>query len=163
MNIILGNNLRSARFRCGWSQSRVSSQTGISIRTISRAENGGGISLKLLKRLCRLYQVPINTIYIPDGVENMYNTAKPEIELLSVEDIAYLLRRSSFVSDFQGEVVMRFWDVSKKEVLFLREEVEDIIKETVPRKKYYQELDLIWLGLEVNRRTIERLNELIFS
>lgn len=163
MKTIVGNNLRSARFRFGWSQSRVSRQTGISIRTISRAENGAGISLKLLKRLCRLYQVPINIIYVPDGVSNMYNKAKPEIELLSVEDIAHLLRRSSFVSDIQSEAVMRFWDVSKKEVLLLREEVEEIIKETVPKKKYYQEIDLIWLGLEVNCRTIERLNELIFS
>ena len=43
----IGNQLWECRVKKGWTQAFVSRQLGISIRTISRVENGSGISKTL--------------------------------------------------------------------------------------------------------------------
>ena len=53
---IIGNQLWECRVKKGWTQAFVARQLGISIRTISRVENGSGISKTLLQKTCSLYR-----------------------------------------------------------------------------------------------------------
>lgn len=62
----IGNQLWECRVKKGWTQAFVSRQLGISIRTISRVENGSGISKTLLKKMCSLYRVSVNELYKQD-------------------------------------------------------------------------------------------------
>lgn len=62
-NRLVGNNLRRERWIRDWSQAFVARQLDISIRTLSRAETGCGISKKILKKLCCLYQIPLAKLY----------------------------------------------------------------------------------------------------
>ena len=68
-NRLVGNNLRRERWIRDWSQAFVARQLDISIRTLSRAETGCGISKKILKKLCCLYQIPLAKLY--DEKENI--------------------------------------------------------------------------------------------
>ena len=50
-NRLVGNNLRRERWIRDWSQAFVARQLDISIRTLSIAETGCGISKKILQKL----------------------------------------------------------------------------------------------------------------
>lgn len=65
MNQVVAYNLKVARIRFDWSQAFVSNLTGLSIRSISRAETGHSVSKSTLKRLCALYHIDISSLYEP--------------------------------------------------------------------------------------------------
>ena len=68
---VVARNLRVARWNHNWSQEFVSRQTGLSIRTISRAETGKGISKETLKRLCSFYAVRLENMYLTDRTNHV--------------------------------------------------------------------------------------------
>lgn len=62
-NSMIAENIRSIRLNKGWSQAFVANQLQLSIRTISRAENGWGCSDRTLKLLANMYHVPVSRFY----------------------------------------------------------------------------------------------------
>lgn len=160
MKKIVGHSLRSARWEKGWSQAFVERQTGISIRTISRAETGCGISKNYLKRLCALYQIPMESVYSDTEQERRISMQVTPIP----DDVAVrLLMQSSFVSDIQREAVLRFNDSIQKNAVMYQEQVEDILPEIISRKRTYTVSDIVQCCLEVNRRTVQSISQIAIA
>lgn len=160
MKITIGKNLKSARWKKGWSQAFVERQTGISIRTISRAETGCGISKSFLKRLCTLYQIPTESVYSDTEQEIRISIQVTPIP----DDVAVrLLMQSSFVGDIQREAVLRFNDSIQKNAIMYREQVEDILPDLISEKKSYTASDIVQCCLEINRRTIQNISQIAIA
>ena len=150
----VGKNLRSARWHRGWSQSFVSNQTGLSIRTISRAETGHGISKDTLKRLCSIYSLAIENVFTDDNKAIDRNNAVPSIPF----DMAVrILAQSSFVQDIQREAILQLNDTVQRNAFMCREDIEGIILELLSSRKSYTTADIVEVALEVNRRTIQSI------
>lgn len=156
-NKIIAYNIKKARHSHSWSQGFVSRQTGISIRTISRLENNGSGTLKTLKKLCLFYQVPLKSLYENDTEGSC---TQPDVELLSSDDVARLLCKSSFLADVQRETVLRFMDSVREEAAMTRQDIEDLIPQVITEKKTYTYHDLITCAMAANRRTIEEMSEM---
>ena len=77
-NECIACHLKSERWKRNWSQALVCSNLNISIRTLSRAENGKGISKTTLKKLCSLYQIPISQMYMDVDMKDI-EAILPEI------------------------------------------------------------------------------------
>ena len=160
MKSTIGKNLKSARWKKGWSQAFVERQTGISIRTISRAETGCGISKNYLKRLCALYQIPMESVYSDTEQKNSISMQVTPIP----DDVAVrLLMQSSFVGDIQREAVLRFNDSIQKNAVMYREQVEDILPEVISERKSYTLSDIVQCCLEVNRRTVQNIAKIAIA
>lgn len=160
MKSTIGKNLKSVRWKKGWSQAFVERQTGISIRTISRAETGCGISKSFLKRLCALYQIPMESVYSDTEQKNSISMQVTPIP----DDVAVrLLMQSSFVGDIQREAVLRFNDSIQKNAVMYREQVEDILPEVISERKSYTLSDIVQCCLEVNRRTVQNIAKIAIA
>lgn len=133
-------------------------QLDISIRTLSRAETGCGISKKILKKLCCLYQIPLAKLY--DEKENIQDIASKHIDLIPENVAVVLLIKNSFISDLQQETICRYNDRIKRDALMCREEVEQFLPEIIGDKKMYSWTDLIGCCMAVNQKTIKNISEM---
>lgn len=155
VNLVVAENLKSIRVSKGWSQSLVANQLGIAQRTVSRAECGCGVSKRTLKMLCRLYQVPMASLYN----ERVQEASK--VTQVVPDDVAVkLLIRNSFIQDLEKEVILRYTDTIQKEALMMREDVEQIIPEALTPKKSYTMQDVITACMAVNQKTIVNIRNM---
>lgn len=78
--------VRKLRLKRGWSQEQLAELTGLSVRTIQRAERGQKPSLETARSLASVFEVDISTFNI--GVEPMNNHLEPnQINQDSNEDL----------------------------------------------------------------------------
>lgn len=152
---LIASNLRRARWNKGWSQSFVARQLDISIRTISRAENGEGISKTNLRKLCLLYGIKIATVYEE-------NTTKKTIKrnVLPEDALLRILHNQSFITDIEQETIYRFTDLIKNKAKLYRDEIETIIPTVTSKKGVFSYSDVISCCIAVNMRTLEIVTEL---
>ena len=113
MNQVVAYNLKVARIRFDWSQAFVSNLTGLSIRSISRAETGHSVSKSTLKRLCALYHIDISSLYEPVHEQKMV-----KVDLVPESIALGLLMKNSFISDLQRETILRFSHNIRKDAFF---------------------------------------------
>lgn len=151
-NECIARHLKGERWKRNWSQALVCSNLNISIRTLSRAENGKGISKTTLKKLCSLYQIPISQMYM-DVIEKKQQT----VDLIPDDVAVRLLCQSTFVGDIQREAVLRFNDAIQKNAVMLREDIEAILPEVINSKKSYSLADIISCCMAVNQRTVRNI------
>lgn len=159
MNQVIGNHLWGCRAKKGWTQEFVARQLGISIRTISRVENGAGISKSLLKKMCSLYRIPLSEIYEQQPVVN--KTTNPvQVDMIPDDVAIKLLCQSSFVNDIQRESILRFNDSIQKNALMYREEVEEILPKVIHKKQSYTLAEVIQCCMEINQRTLDNITKI---
>ena len=158
VKVIIAENLKSIRISKGWSQSFVASQLGIAQRTISRAECGVGISKRTLKKLCSLYQVTVASVYDECVQETPRGTQ------VVPDDIATaLLIKTSFVQNFEQEVILRYTDNIQKEALMMREDVERILPEALTIKKSYSLAEVVNACMLTNQKTLSNIRQLAIA
>lgn len=158
LRIIVAINLRTARWNHEWSQEFVSKQTGLSVRTISRAETGRGLSAKTLKRLCAFYGVSLASIYL-----DRRNAVQAHVEPIPFNTVVNILSKSSFINDIQHEAVLQFNNSIQKNAVMCRAQVEDILPEVIRRKSSYTISEIIQCCIEVNRRTIQSISDMAIA
>lgn len=159
LNQVIGNHLWGCRAKKGWTQEFVARQLGISIRTISRVENGAGISKPLLKKMCSLYRISLNEIYEQQPVVNQ-TTNPVQVDMIPDDVAIKLLCQSSFVNDIQRESILRFNDSIQKNALMYREQVEEILPEVIHKKQSYTLAEVIQCCMEINQRTLDNITKI---
>ena len=155
MNQVVAYNLKVARIRFDWSQAFVSNLTGLSIRSISRAETGHSVSKSTLKRLCALYRIDISSLYEPMHEEKMV-----KVDLVPESIALGLLMKNSFISDLQRETILRFSHNIRKDALMNREDVEEILPDIINKKQSYTLADIVACCLAVNQQTIHNITDM---
>lgn len=156
MKQMIGNHLWGCRAKKGWTQEFVARQLGISIRTVSRVENGAGISKPLLKKMCSLYRIPVSEVYEQEVSSN--KTVIPTQVDIIPEDVAVkLLCQSSFVGDIQRECILRFNEFIQKNAIMYREQVEEMLPDMISNKQSYTLSDLIYCCMMVNQKTLDKI------
>ncbi len=155
-NECIACHLKSERWKRNWSQAFVCNNLHISIRTLSRAENGKGISKAILMKLCSLYQIPISQMYM-DVDLNVIEKKRQPVDLIPDEAAVRLLCQSTFVGDIQREAVLRFNDAIQKNAVMFREDIEAILPEVISSKKSYSLADVISCCMAVNQRTVRNI------
>lgn len=156
----IGRNLKAARWRRGWSQDFVSKQTGLSIRTISRAETGRGLSKDTLKRLSSFYAIRIENVYTED---RQTPDSQVKITPIPFEMAVRLLSQSSFVNDIQREAVLQFNNAVQRNALMCGKDIAGIMSEVISEKKSYTASDIVQCCLEVNRRTVMSISQIAIA
>lgn len=159
MNQMIGNHLWGCRAKKGWTQEFVARQLGISIRTVSRVENGAGISKTLLKRMCSLYRISLSEVYEQKPVVNKISNPI-QVDLIPDDVAIKLLCQSSFVNDIQRESILRFNESIQKNALMYREQVEEFIPQVIHLKQSYSLAELIQCCMEVNQRTLDNITKI---
>lgn len=152
---LIASNLRRARWNKGWSQSFVARQLDISIRTISRVENGEGISKKNLRKLCILYGINIAAVYEKNPTKKTIRR-----NVLSEDALLRILHNQSFISDIEQETIHRFTDLIKSKAKLYREEIETIIPAVTNKRGFFTYSDVIGCCVAVNTRTLELITEM---
>ena len=155
MNQVVAYNLKVARIRLDWSQAFVSNLTGLSIRSISRAETGHSVSKSTLKRLCALYHIDISSLYEPVHEQKMV-----KVDLVPESIALGLLMKNSFISDLQRETILRFSHNIRKDALMNREDVEAILPDIINKKQSYTLADIVACCLAVNQQTIHNITDM---
>lgn len=155
---IIADNLRCARWKKNWSQAFVARQLGVSIRTLSRAENNGKLSGTLLKRLCSFYQIPVSSIYME---QEPVVKEKVKVDMIPNDVVARIVMQSDFVSDIQKETIYRFNDAIQQGCFMYREDVEEILSEVISEKEYYSLADVVYCCMRINQQTINNVRLLI--
>lgn len=158
MNLVVSCNLKLARVRNNWSQAFVSSLTGLSIRSISRAETGCSVSKSTLKRLCVCYHIDASSLYEPTKEQR-----KVQVDLIPEAVAIGLLRRNDFIGDLQRETILRFSHLIRKETLMNREDVEAILPDVINKKKTYTLADVVSCCLAVNQQTINNITDIAMA
>lgn len=158
-NECIARHLKGERWKRNWSQAFVCSNLNISIRTLSRAENGQGISKAILKKLCSLYQIPISQMYTDVDVDAIDKKQQP-VDLIPDDVIVNLVMRNSLIADIQRETILRFNDIIKKDAVMLRNEIEDFLPEVVSLKQSYTMMDVIACCMAVNQKTVENITRM---
>ena len=154
-NSMIAENLKSMRLNKGWSQEFVANQLQLSIRTISRAENGWGCSDRTLKLLANMYQVPVSRFYeLKETGETRY------LDIVPVNVIAGMMVNNKFFSDLEQEVIRRFIELSRKEAGMTREDVNYVVKEALPDKKNYTFDDIVTACLVTNQKTLMKIGRM---
>ena len=158
MNQVIAYNLKVARIRLGWSQAFVSNLTGLSIRSISRAETGHSISKSTLKRLCALYHIDISSLY-----ELVHEQKMVKVDLVPESIALGLLMKNSFISDLQRETILRFSHNIRKDALMKREDIEATLSEIISSKKMYTLADVISCCMAINQQTIHNITDMAIA
>lgn len=161
-NECIARHLKGERWKRNWSQALVCSNLNISIRTLSRAENGKGISKTTLKKLCSLYQIPISQMYM-DVDMNVIEKKQQTVDLIPDDVAVRLLCQSTFIGDIQREAVLRFNDAIQKNAVMLREDIEAILPEIISSKKSYSLADIISCCMAVNQRTVKNISKIVVA
>jgi transcriptional regulator with XRE-family HTH domain len=159
-NMLIGNNLRRERWVRDWSQAFVARQLDISIRTLSRAETGHGISKGILKKLCGLYQITMADLYDEKLVIHKQISNQNQVDLVPEKVAVGLLIKNSFISDLQRETICRYNDRIKKDAVMNRKDVEEFLCEIVGEKKQYSLSDMIGCCMAVNQRTLYNITKI---
>lgn len=155
VNLTVAENLKSIRVSKGWSQALVANQLGIAQRTVSRAECGCGVSKRILRMLCGLYQVPMTSLY------NECIQEVPRMTQVVPDDVAVgLLIRNSFIQDLEQEIILRYTDTIQKEALMMRADIEQIIPEVLTPKKAYSLQDVVTACMLTNQKTLDSIRKL---
>ncbi|MGD9581993.1 MAG: helix-turn-helix domain-containing protein [Vampirovibrionia bacterium] len=158
INKSISENLKYTRIRLGWSQAFVSQLSGLSIRSISRAETGCSISKSTIKKLCNLYR-------IDDA--SLYNSTEPvktsKADLLSDDVIAAILHRNSLLSDLQREVILQFTASVGNQAVLNQYDVESVLTEVICQKKSYSFSDVVAACLAVNQKTVHIITDIAVS
>ena len=155
VNLIVAENLKNIRISKGWTQKFVADQLGIAQRTVSRAETGIMVSKRILKMLCSLYQVSLSSIY------NEYEQEVPKGTQIVPDDVATaLLIKTSFVQNFEQEVILRYTDNIQKKALMKRTDIEQIIPEALTPKESYTKQDVITACMLTNQKTLANIRKL---
>lgn len=155
MNNMVGVNLKYIRLNRGWTQAFVSELTGLSIRSISRLENGCGASKNTIRTLCNLYKVDVDSLYSPtEPVKGV------KVDLLSEDVLSIILHRNSLLDDLQREVVLQFTSTVGKTAVMTRDDVEAIISDSICEKKSYTLSDIITACMAVNSKTIQNITNI---
>lgn len=158
MNNMVGVNLKYIRLNRGWTQAFVSERTGLSIRSISRLENGCGASKNTIRTLCNLYKVDVDALYSPtEPVKGV------KVDLLSEEVLSSILHRNSLLDDLQREVVLQFTSTVGKTAVMTRNDVEAIISDSICEKKSYTLSDIITACMVVNSKTIQSITNIAIA
>ena len=154
-NQVVSYNLQSHRIRNGWSQSLVCKLTGISLRTLSRIENGAAASKSTIKKLCNLYKI---------DVESLYESEKPvkqvKVNLLSDNTLYYILQRNTLLEDLQREVILRFTAVAGKGAVMDRNDIEAVLSNSLTDKTSYSYTDIISACMAINESTIQKITNM---
>lgn len=158
-NRLVGNNLRRERWIRDWSQAFVAGLLDISIRTISRAETGRGVSKGVLKKLCLLYQISMAELY--DEKDIVQKPVPMQANLVPENVAVGLLIKNSFISDLQHETICRYNDRIKREAVMQREEVERFLPEIISEKKQYSLADVVGCCMAVNQKTIHDIVQIM--
>ncbi len=158
-NQMIGNHLWGCRAKKGWTQEFVARQLGISIRTVSRVENGAGISKSLLNRMCSLYRISLSEIYEQNPSVVMISNSV-QVDVIPDDVAIKLLCQSSFVNDIQRESILRFNESIQKNALMYREQVEELIPQVIHMKQSYTLAELIQCCMEVNQRTLDNITKI---
>ena len=156
----IGNQLWECRVKKGWTQAFVSRQLGISIRTISRVENGSGISKTLLKKMCSLYRVSVNELYKQDETI-IKNRVSAQIDVIPEDVAVKILCQSSFVGDIQRESILRFNDIIQKDGIMYKEQIEEILSEMISIKQNYSLSDVVYCCMMINQKTLDKIDKII--
>ena len=155
MNNIVGINLKYIRLNRGWTQAFVSELTGLSIRSISRLENGCGASKNTIRTLCNLYKVDVDALYSPtEPVKGV------KVDILSEDVLSSIFHRNSLLDDLQREVVLQFTSTVGKTAVMTRNDVEAIISDSICEKKSYTLSDIITACMVVNSKTIQNITNI---
>lgn len=158
VNSMVAENLKRIRISKGWSQKFVADQLGVAQRTISRAECGCGVSKGTLKKLCSLYQTDMATLY------NECVQEQPRGSQVVPDDVATaLLIKTSFVQNFEQEVILRYTDTIQKEALMMREDVEMKLSEVISNKKTYSFSDVVSCCMAINQETIRSIRNMAIA
>ena len=152
INNVVAENLRNVRIRKGWTQKFVANQLQISQRTISRAENGVGLSKDTMKRLCGLYQVSMQYLYVEQHEERVQSR-----EIVPESVALHLLMKNSFISDLQNETIRRYNDKVTKDAIMTRNDVEAVVKEYASGRRTFTFADIIQCGILINQSTIHNI------
>ena len=152
---LVSNNLVNARKTHGWSQAFVSRQTGISIRTISRAENSQGISKYTLNQLASFYAIPVEDLYYEHKPD--YNVITP----IPFTMVANILHKSSFINVIQQETLCQFFDIVQEKAIMVNEDFDVTINNMVGHKNVYSYQDVVNCCRETNRKTIMMINQIV--
>ena len=152
----IGNQLWECRVKKGWTQAFVSRQLGISIRTISRVENGSGISKTLLQKMCSLYRVSVNELYKQDETI-IKNRVSAQIDVIPEDVAVKILCQSSFVGDIQRESILRFNDIIQKDGIMYKEQIEEILSDMISIKQNYSLSDVVCCCMVVNQKTLDKI------
>lgn len=158
MNQVVAYNLKVARVRRNWSQAFVSNLTGLSIRSISRAETGHSVSKSTLKRLCALYHIDISSLYEP-----VHEQKVVKLDLVPESTVLGLLMKNSFISDLQRETILRFSHNIRKDALMKREDIEAFLSDVISKKKSYTFADIVACCLAVNQQTIHNMTDMVVA
>lgn len=151
---IIANNLRAARWKKKWSQAFVACQMGISIRTLSRAENHGTLSETLLKKLCLFYQIPLASIYVK---KESQTREAVKVDMIPSDVVARIVLQSDFVNDIQKEAILRFNDAIQRGAIMYREDVEALLPKVISEKEHYSLSDVVYCCMMVNQQTINNI------
>lgn len=152
LNLVIADNLRNERMKRNWSQQFVADQTGLSMRTVSRCENGKGMSCYTLKTLCRLY-----------GLNPMdaYRTSSPDDAFggnaISPTRIISVVANSRFIYDIQKEIVLSLSQEMKNESFISREQIKNLIYASTGKKNSYSLEDMVTCCREVNSLTTAQM------
>ena len=157
LKVTLGNNLKYIRWQKCWSQAFVCRQVGISIRTLSRAETGCGISKHTLNKLCGLYQVPMKCFYQEKKKEALLDH---HVELIPESAMTKMIMESDLLSNIQREAILRFNDCLQKDALMMREDIEKVLPDIVSDKTSYSLQELISVAMAVNQITIRNIGNM---
>lgn len=79
-----------------WSQEQVAEETGLSLRTIQRLENGGSASYESAASLANAFQVDVNDFLIEDGPCEKSGARKQSKELMGLK-LSFAIHAMGFV------------------------------------------------------------------
>lgn len=152
-SMIIAGNLRNERMKRNWSQQFVADQTGLSTRTISRCENGNGLSSFTLKALCKLYGMePMDAYRTESDPEDSFGA-----NTISPTRIMSILANSRIIHDLQKEIVLSLLEEMKTESFISREQMKNIIYGSTGKKNLYSLEDMVRCCQEINSLTTLQL------
>lgn len=155
---VVGENLKRERTSHQWSQNWVSRQTGICVRTLSRAENGQGMSASKLKVLANFYGVQLANLYCERKPTSFADIITP----IPFYKMAGILEDSEFLGIVQKMVILYFKDLIQEEALLSRVDAKKLADELLGLNKQITEKDFVNIILTINRRTLEKIEQLVY-
>lgn len=154
---VIADNLKNERMKRNWSQKFVADQANLSVRTVSRGENGKGMSNYTLKALCRLYAIgPMDACKAEVHPEDSFGAST-----ISPTRIMSLLANSKLMHDIQREIVLSLLQAMKTEAFISREQIKNIVYNGIGQKSTYTIEDVLKFGQEVNSLTAVQMMNII--
>ena len=154
---VIADNLKNERMKRNWSQKFVADQANLSVRTVSRGENGKGMSNYTLKALCRLYAIgPMDACRAEVHPEDSFGAST-----ISPTRILNLLANSNFIHDIQREIVLSLLQSMKTESFISREQIKNVVYNGIGKKNMYTLEDLVKFGREINSLTAVQMMNVI--